>query len=186
MIIHWGHWTTIRYVVACFCSYNFEGLSCIYRRRVIRGARWARGKFKGTRRLIVDFGKKPQSPCYWGGSSKLLCKFSNAHWKTHPSKPEFCDESVSCCYVSSMSIVFEVLYVDCHILCIGPKIMVVFVPALYQIRRGQRKNTRKLWSITLLNGWDNVGHATAISLEVMAAVAFNIEWCSELLCMKWL
>jgi hypothetical protein len=71
--------TIIRYVVVCSCRYNFEGLSCTYRRRVIRGARWARGKFKGTRRLIVDFGKKLESPCYWGGSSKLLCKFSNAH-----------------------------------------------------------------------------------------------------------
>ena len=49
--------------------------------------------------------------------------------------------------------------------------MVVFVPALYQIRRGQSFNTRELWSITLLNGWDNVEHATTISLEVMAAVA---------------
>ena len=70
-----------------------------------------------------------------------------------------------------MSIVFEVLYVDCYILCIGPKIMVVFVPALYQIRRGQRNNTRKLCSITLLNGCDKVEHATTIGLEVMAAVA---------------
>ena len=47
----------------CSRRYNFEGLSCIYRRRVIRGARWARGKFKGTRRLIVDFRGKPESPC---------------------------------------------------------------------------------------------------------------------------
>ena len=70
-----------------------------------------------------------------------------------------------------MSIVFEVSYVYCNCLCIGPKIMVVFVPALYQIRRGQRKNTRKLWSITLLNGWDKVEHATTINLEVMAAIA---------------
>ena len=71
----------IWYVVARFRRYNFEGLSCIYRRRVIRGIRWARGKFKGTRRLSVDFGKKPESPCYWGGSSILLYKFSNSHWK---------------------------------------------------------------------------------------------------------
>ena len=54
--------------------------------------------------------------------------------------------------------------------CISPKQIVLFVPALYQIRRGQRKNTRKLWSITLLNGWDKVEHATTIGLEVMATV----------------
>ena len=70
-----------------------------------------------------------------------------------------------------MSIVFEVLYVDCHILYIGPNKIVIIVPAHCQIRRGQRKNTRKLWSITLLNGWDNVEHATTIGLEVMAAIA---------------
>ena len=40
---------------------------------------------------------------------------------THPSKPEFREESGSCCYVSSMSIVLEVLYVDRDFLCIGPK-----------------------------------------------------------------
>ena len=36
MMGSWGHWTTIRYGVACFCSYKFEGLSCIYNRRSVR------------------------------------------------------------------------------------------------------------------------------------------------------
>ena len=58
----------------------------------------------------------------------------------------------------------------CYIWYIGPKKLVLFVPALYQIRRGQILNTRKLWTITLLNGWDKVEHATTISLEVMATV----------------
>ena len=58
----------------------------------------------------------------------------------------------------------------CCFLCIGPKIMVVLAPMLYQIRRGLRFNTRKLCSITLLNGWDKVEHATTIGLEVMVTV----------------
>ena len=98
----------IRYVVVWFCLYNFEGLSCIYRRRVIRGARWARGKFKGTRRLIVDFTGKAGITMLMGGIFVTPIQIFECPLKTHPSNPEFCDESVSCCYVSSMSIVFEV------------------------------------------------------------------------------
>ena len=98
----------IRYVVVCSCRYNFEGLSCIYRRRVIRGARWARGKFKGTPRLIVDFTGKAGITMLMGGIFDTPIQIFECPLKTHLSKPEFCDESVSCCYVSSMSIVFEV------------------------------------------------------------------------------
>ena len=98
----------IRYVVVCSRRYNFEGLSCIYRRRVIRGARWARGKFKGTPRLIVYFTGKAEVDVLMGGIFVTPMQIFECPLKTHPSNPEFCDESGSCCYVFSMSIVFEV------------------------------------------------------------------------------
>ena len=98
--------------------------------------RWTRGKLKGTRRLIVVFMGKAKVDMLMGGIFITPIQIFECPLKTHVSKPEFCEESVSCCYVFSMSIVFEVLYVYCYCLCIGPKIMVVFVPALYQIRRG--------------------------------------------------
>ena len=142
----------IRYVVVCSCRYNFEGLSCTYRRRVIRCARWARGKFKGTRRLIVDFTGKAGITMLMGGIFVTPIQIFEFPLLRHQSDPEFCDESVSCCYVFSLSIVSEVLYAYRCFLCIGRKKLVVIVSALYQIRRGQRFNTRKLWSITLLNG----------------------------------
>ena len=102
------HLSIIRYVVVCSCRYNFECLSCTYRRRVIRGARWARGKFKGTPRLIVDFTGKAGITMLMGGIFVTPIQIFECPLKTHLSKPEFCDESVSCCYVSSMSTVFEV------------------------------------------------------------------------------
>ena len=98
----------VRYVVAWSRRYNFEGLSCIYRRRVIRGARWARGKFKGTRRLIVDFKVKAGITVLMGGIFVTPIQIFECPLWTHVSKPEFCGESGSCCYVSSLSIVLQV------------------------------------------------------------------------------
>ena len=98
----------IRYVVAIFRRYNFEGLSCIYRRRVIRGARWTRGKFKGTRQVDCRFLAFPEVTLQMGGIFDTPIQIFEFPLQTHPSNPEFCDESFSCCYVSAMSIVFEV------------------------------------------------------------------------------
>ena len=42
---------------------------------------------------------------------------------------------------------------------------VVFVPTLYQIRRGQRLSTRSLPKAVLLNRWDNVDRAMIIIFE---------------------